>query len=154
MYEMRRLLPDLADALGAIVGDWDTHRREQTLAEVWPAIEDITIDHGIMEHSDRVAVVPGSFGWSDLGDWNGVGKLMQNGNTAQSENVVIDADLLAYDAHNLMVYGNGRPVAVVGLDNIVVVDTDDALLVCERSQAQRVKAIVDMLKQRGSTELI
>lgn len=154
MQELRRLLPDVAAALSTIVDDWDTSRREQTLAEVWPTIKDITIDHGIMEHSDRVAVVPGTFGWSDLGDWHGVAKIIQNGNTEESEHVVIDADLLAHDAHNLMVYGNGRPIAVIGIDNIVVVDTDDAVLVCERSRSQEVKSIVDMLKQRGSTELI
>lgn len=154
MYEMRRLLPEVAAALEKIVNDWDTPQREQTLAEIWPTIEDITIDHGILERSDHVAVVPGSFGWSDLGDWHGVGKIIQNGNTEEFQNVVVNADLLAHDANNLMVYGNGRPIAVIGIDNIVVVDTDDAVLVCERSQAQRVKAIVDLLKQRGSTELI
>ena len=154
MHEMRRLLPDVAAALTTIVDDWNTPRREQTLAEVWPTIEDVTIDHGILERSNHVAVVPGSFGWSDLGDWNGVGKIIQKGNNQSNENVVIDTELLATDAKNLVIFGNGRPIAVVGLDNIVVVDTDDALLVCERSQAQNVKSIVDLLKQRGSTELI
>jgi mannose-1-phosphate guanylyltransferase len=154
MHEMRRLLPNVATALTTIVDDWDTPRREQTLAEIWPTIEDVTIDHGILERSNHVAVVPGSFGWSDLGDWHGVGKIIQNGNANGSENVVIDTHLLATDARNLVIFGNGRPIAVVGLDDIVVVDTDDALLVCNRSHAQQVKSIVDLLKQRGSTELI
>lgn len=154
MDEMRSLLPDLAATLETIVNDWDTPAREETLATVWPTIADVTIDHGILERSDRVAVVPGSFGWSDLGDWNGVGKIIQSGNNDGSDNVVIDAELLATDARNLVIFGNGRPIAVVGLDDIVVVDTEDALLVCERSQAQQVKSIVDLLKQRGSTELI
>lgn len=154
MEEMRRLLPDIAAAVEEIARAWDTPDREATLARIWPTIEDVTIDHGIMERSDRVAVVPGEFGWSDLGDWHGVGKIIHARNNAMDESVVIDADVLAIDASNLIVYGVGRPVAVVGLDDVVVVDTHDAVLVCNRSQAQNVKSIVDLLKQRGSTELI
>ncbi len=154
MSEMHRLLPEVASALDAIVSDWDTPRREETLADVWPTIEDITVDHGILERSDHVAVVPGAFGWSDLGDWHGVGKIIQNGTGDAGESVVVNSDLLANDANNLVIFGSGRSVAVVGLNNIVVVDTEDAVLVCDRSQAQQVKTIVDMLKQRGSTELI
>lgn len=154
MEEMRRLLPDIARALNEIVAAWDTPQREEVFARIWPTIEDVTIDHGILERSDRVAVVPGSFGWSDLGDWHGVGKIIQDRNIPSEENVVVDADVVAVDASNLVVYGNGRQIAVIGLDDIVVVDTQDAVLVCERSRAQDVKSIVDALKQRGSTDLI
>lgn len=154
MEEMHRLLPDVACVLDRIAADWDTPRRERTLTELWPTIEDVTVDNGILERSDRVAVVTGSFGWSDLGDWHGVGKIIQNGNADALDNVVVNTDLLACDANNLVIFGNDRPIAVVGIDNIIVVDTDDAVLVCERSQAQRVKTIVDQLKERGSTELI
>ncbi len=121
------------------------------LAEIWPEIQDVTIDHGILEKSDRVAVVPGDFGWTDLGDWHGFGTVSCDDPHA---NVVINADLLASDVQGAVVMGNGRLVALLGVSDIVVVDTNDALLVCDRSRAQEVRELVEALKRRGSTDLI
>lgn len=149
--EMRALLPELAAALTTIAAAWDTPDRERVLAETWPAIEDVTIDNGILERSDRVAVVPGTFGWTDLGDWHGYGKVAGNGS---SDTVAIDAEVLAIDSPNAVVIGNRRLVALLGIENLIVVDTEDALLICDRSRAQEVKQLVDTLRQRGSTELI
>lgn len=150
LEEMSRLLPDLAGSLMRIAGDWDTPQRQETFARIWPEIADVTIDHGILERSDRVAVVPSQMGWSDLGDWDNVGKLLQGGDG----NVVVNSEVLASNANHSVVYGNQRPVALVGVENLVVIDTDDALLICDREQAQDVKSIVDQLKQQGRTELL
>ena len=154
MEEMRRLLPDIAAGIDEIVASWDTAVRDETLARVWSGMQDVTIDHGILERSDRVAVVPGSFGWSDLGDWHGVGTIVNQRNSEPAENVIVNADVIAVDSTNAVVFGNGRQIAIVGLDDVIVVDTHDALLVCQRSHAQSIKSVVDHLKQRGSTELI
>ena len=148
--EMRRLLPELAVALEQIATDWDTPRRQATMDAIWPDVQDVTIDHGILEHSDRVAVVPADFGWTDLGDWHGLGKVAATDPTA---NLVVNAELLAEDANSAVVYGNGRLIALVGLDNVIIVDTDDALLVCERSRAQDVRLLVETLKRRGASHL-
>jgi mannose-1-phosphate guanylyltransferase len=159
MEEMYRYLPEVAESLTTIAAAWDTPDRASIMADIWPTIEEVTIDTGILERSNRVAVVPGLFGWTDLGDWHGYGKvagetidgaLAGNG----SGNLTVNADLLTIDAHNAVVLGNGRLVALLGLDNVVVVDTEDALLVCDRSRAQDVRKLVDELKRRGSTELI
>lgn len=154
MEELRRLLPDLAGAIDEIVAAWDTPAREETLARVWTGIEDVTIDHGILERSSRVAMVPGSFGWSDLGDWHGVGTIIQERNTLYPENVVVNADVITVDATNAVVFGSGRQVAIVGIDDVIVVDTHDAVLVCRRSHAQQTKEVVDQLKAAGATDLI
>jgi mannose-1-phosphate guanylyltransferase len=151
MAEIERFLPELHDALQRIVDAWDTPRREETLARIWPTVTDVSIDHGILERSDRVDVVPGTFGWSDLGDWHGVGTILQNGDDS---NVVIGCEAVTSHARNAVIVGNQRTVAVVGIDNIVVVDTPDALLVCERSRAQDVRGIVAQLRQRGALDLI
>jgi mannose-1-phosphate guanylyltransferase len=98
-----------------------------------------------------VAVVPGDFGWTDLGDWHGYGTIACDDPTA---NTAVNAELLASDVQGAVVMGNGRLVALLGVKDIVVVDTDDALLVCHRSRAQEVRDIVEALKQRGSTDLI
>lgn len=151
MEEVKRHLPELAAALETIAAAWDTQDQERVMAEVWPAIQDVTIDHGILEKSDRVAVVPGDFGWTDLGDWHGFGTVSCDDPLA---NTAINAELLASDVQGAVVMGNGRLVALLGLRDIVVVDTDDALLVCDRSRAQEVRELVETLKRRGSTDLI
>jgi mannose-1-phosphate guanylyltransferase len=154
MEELRRLLPEIAAGIDEIVAAWDSPERDETLARVWAGMQDITIDHGILERSDNVAVVPGSFGWSDLGDWHGVGSLIGERSSQPGENVIVNADVITVDATNAVVFGNGRQIAIVGFDDAIVVDTHDALLVCRRSHAQNIKAVVDELKQRGSTDLI
>ena len=148
--EMRRYLPDLAATLEELAAHWDTPDRDAAMARLWPGIEDVTIDQGILEQSDRVAVVPGTFGWTDLGDWHGFGAVAGR----PDENLAINAELLARDSRGAFVYGTGRLVALIGVDNLVVIDTDDALLVCDRNRAQEVKEIVEELKRRGSTDLI
>ena len=75
--EMKRLLPDLHDALVRIAAAWDTSEQENVLASIWPELAEVTIDHGVMEHAKRVAVVPAAMGWSDIGDWHGLGELLQ-----------------------------------------------------------------------------
>lgn len=149
--EMHRLLPDLATALETIAADWDTDQRQATFEAIWPTITDVSIDHGILERSDRVAVVPGSFGWTDLGDWHGLGRIL-TGNVA--ENIALAPNVVIKDSNGLIVVGGARTIVVLGVDDVVVVDTDDAVLVCHRSHAQAVKEIVSELKLRGSTGLI
>lgn len=151
LEEMQRHLPGLATSIETIAAAWDTPEREQILAQIWPTIQDVTIDHGILEKSDRVAVVPGDFGWTDLGDWHGFGTVASDDPLA---NVAINAELLASDVQGAVVMGNGRLVALLGLRDIVVVDTDDALLICDRSRTQEVRGFVETLKRRGSTDLI
>jgi mannose-1-phosphate guanylyltransferase len=151
MEELQRHLPDLADALETIAAAWDTPDRDRVMAEIWPEIQDVTIDHGLLEKSDRVAVVPGDFGWTDLGDWHGFGSVACEDRMA---NTVVNAELLASDVQGAVVMGNGRLVALLGVSDIVVVDTEDALLVCDRSRAQDVRELVEALKRQGSTDLI
>jgi len=163
MNELHEHLPGVADALERIASVWDTPERETAMQEIWPEIEDVTIDHGILEHSNRVAVVPGRFGWTDLGDWHGFGNMMsnikvesnenQNDHGQWSGNYVVNAELLSLDSTNSIVFGHGRLIALLGLDNVAVIDTEDALLICNRTRAQDVRKVVEQLKQRGSSKL-
>lgn len=151
MGELDRYLPALSAVLREIATDWATPRGAETLARLWPGIESVTIDEGIFERSQRVAVVPGRFSWSDIGDWQALADISQpdgGGNIVEASNVVM------LGTQRTVVYGSTRAIALVGVSDLVVVDTPDALLVCERSQAQRVREIVDELRRRGSTDLI
>lgn len=148
--EMARQLPDLHAGLMRICDFWESPKRDQIVAEVWSGLAETTIDHGIMEHAQRVAVVPAEMGWSDVGDWNGLGDLIEHDDVGNS----VKGDLIQIESTQCVVWSEtGRLVALIGQENTVVVDTPDALLVIDRARAQDVKRIVDELKKRKRVEI-
>ncbi len=123
------------------------------LDEIWPQLPRIAVDHAVAEPAaaaGRVAVVPASFDWEDVGDFDSLAGLLAR--EGESVTVLGDADVRVVDASGLVVAG-GRTIAVVGLDDVVVVDTPDALLVTTRARAQDVKAVVAALKESGRADL-
>jgi mannose-1-phosphate guanylyltransferase len=155
--ELERQLPELHAGLVRVADAWDQPDRDEVLAEVWPTLPKISVDHGIMEGAaarGRVATVPGAFGWNDIGDWDTLGEILP---ADPDGNVLVtgapDALLTTDTKGAVVVAGAGRTVALLGLRDIVVVDTPDAVLVCPRERAQQVKGIVDELKSRGATDL-
>jgi len=142
--------PGLAEGLRAIAAD------PTRLADVWPTLTKIAIDHALAEPAARdgkVAVIPGDFGWDDVGDFASLAGLLPSaGDDLKVLGTAVE-DVLLHDASGLVVSGTGRTVAVLGLDDVVVVDTPDALLVTTRARAQDVKALVDRLKESGRTDL-
>jgi mannose-1-phosphate guanylyltransferase len=145
LAEVGRLQPDLLAGVSRIAEVWGTPEQESVAAEIWATIPESTIDQGILEHAERIAVVPATFGWSDVGDWNNLGELIERDDFGNS----VRGDLVQSQTRNSIVWSEtGRLVALVGLDNIAVVDTEDALLVVDRKEAQEVRRIVDQLKAR------
>lgn len=141
--------PVLLSAINEIADAWDTPCREETLSRIWNDLPDSTIDQGIMEKADRVAVVPAEIGWSDVGDWHGLGELIEQDAVGNS----VRGDLIQVETRQSVVWSEtGRLVALVGLENIVVVDTEDALLVIDRDRAQDVRKVVEQLKRLRRTE--
>lgn len=144
--------PEFADALRAIAAE------PSRLAELWPTLPKIALDHAVAEpaaDAGRVAVVPSSFPWEDIGDFDALATLLgRAGQDAGAPTVLGDgAGVLSVDSTGLVVPAGGRVVAVVGLEDVVVVDTPDALLVTTRARAQEVKQVVAALKESGRTEL-
>nr|WP_222710271.1 mannose-1-phosphate guanylyltransferase [Quadrisphaera setariae] len=152
-------LPALADGLREIAAAWDSPSREQVLDAVWPSLVKIAIDHAIAEPvaaAGGVAVVPGSFGWDDVGDWDSLASLVPG---AASQVAVLgdDAAVLGLAASGLVVAGSGVPgrtVSVLGVPDVVVVDTPDALLVTTREHAQSVKGLVGAWRERERDDLV
>jgi mannose-1-phosphate guanylyltransferase len=141
--------PGLLAAINEVVDAWDSPEREETLSRIWSDLPDSTIDQGIMEKSDRVAVIPAEFGWSDVGDWHGLGELIAQDAVGNS----VRGDLVQVETSRSVVWSEtGRLVALVGLENIVVVDTEDALLVIDRARSQDVRKVVEHLKKMRRTE--
>lgn len=145
LAEVERLLPELYAGLLRITASWDSVEREATIAEVWASLPEITVDQGVMEHADNVAVVPAEMGWSDVGDWHGLGELMTQDDAGNG----VRANFLHVEAQRCVVWSEtGRLVSLLGVEGIVVVDTPDALLVAERGRAQQVRDIVKRLQER------
>ncbi len=148
--EIARLQPALFAGITRIAAAWGTARQERVSAEVWAGLEESTIDQGIMERAERVAVVPAELGWSDVGDWHGLGELIEHDDLGNS----VHGDIVQVDTRRSVVWSEtDRVVALVGIENTAVVDTPDALLVVNRDHAQDVKRIVEQLKRARRTEL-
>jgi len=147
---LARWHPDFAATLRAIAAE------PARLGELWPTLPRIALDHAVAEPAaaaGRVVVVPAAFDWDDIGDFDSLAALLGPGE-AGGPTVLGDPSLVrAVDASGLVVPRAGRTVAVVGLDDVVVVDTPDALLVTTRSRAQQVKAVVESLKADGRADL-
>ena len=148
LEKFKTLLPDIYADLETIAAAFGTPDEEKVLNEVYPKIRSISVDYGIMEKADGILVVPGEFGWNDVGSWDMMNVLHKE----DGQGNIAVGDALLIDSKNTTVYSSGRLVAVVGADDLVVVETPDAVMVCPRSKAQDVKKIVDALKEQNRTD--
>ncbi|GII99622.1 mannose-1-phosphate guanylyltransferase [Sediminihabitans luteus] len=154
---LARERPALHDGLRTIAAAWDSPARDEVVAATWPGLERIAIDHAVAEPVAAlggVAVVPGTFGWDDVGDFNSLAALLPSVDGAGSKVLGDGADVVRIDSAGSVVVPGDRVVAVLGLDDVVVVDTPDALLVTTRARAQKVKQMVDALHDLGLDELL
>lgn len=136
--------PILFEQLQEIGRALGTRREKSTVARVWRKIKNETIDIGIMEKSKRVVTLPMDVGWNDVGSWATLLDLLPRD---ANKNVVV-GEHLGIDTGASLIYGSERLIATVGLQEMVIVDTGDALLVCAKDRAQDVKHIVELLKQK------
>lgn len=158
LAHLARERPELHDGLREVARAWDTPARAEVLGRVWPTLEKIAIDHAIAEPvaaAGGVAMVPGDFGWDDVGDFNSLAALLPAVDGSGSK-VLGDVDqvLRIESAGSVVVPAAGRQIVVLGLDDVVVVDTDDVVLVTTRARAQQVKAAVDAVRDRGRDDLL
>ncbi|MCB9137380.1 MAG: NTP transferase domain-containing protein [Caldilineaceae bacterium] len=151
LNEMARQMPDMHAALQTIGAAADGPNAQIVLEEEWQKMPNTSIDYGILEHAEKVAVVPLNAGWSDVGSWDALEGLLTGD---QDGNVIINSDLTAIESHNNIIYGNRRMIATIGVDDMVVVDTGDALLIGRRNQMQKVKDVVDALKNNARSDLL
>ena len=116
--------------------------------EVFSSLPSLSIDYAVMEKSSKVVLVPANIGWSDVGAWNALDDVCEK----DSAGNILTGNVLARDCNNSIVHGNNRLVAILGLNDTVVVDTQDALLVCAKDKSQDVKKIVEALNEKGHSE--
>jgi mannose-1-phosphate guanylyltransferase len=148
--EMLHFQPELQAGIDTIVGAWDEPYRDRTMAAHWNDLPTVTIDNGIMELAERVAVVPADLDWSDVGDWSGLGEMWP---TDDRGNQAIGT-LVAIESHGSVTWsGTDRLIALLGVEDLIVVETEDAILVASRDRAQDVRKIVEDLKRTGRLNL-
>ena len=128
----------------------DIERAPDSLPDVWAQVKNETIDRGIMERADNAAVVPIDIGWSDIGSWASLHDLL---NADWSGNVVRGSHL-GIDTRGSLIHSNGKLIATIGLSDLIVVETEDAILICPKARAQDVKEIVEALKRQNRSELL
>lgn len=117
-------------------------------AEDYEVIEDISIDYAIMEHSKKIALIPFECEWNDLGSWSAIFDTLEK----DSDDNYIFGNVIDIESKNSLIYSSSRLVAAVGLNDIAVVETEDAILVCDKNKTQDVKKVFDTLKQNNSPE--
>ena len=143
---LARHQPECLAHLQAIAAAWDTPDREQVFAEEFAAIKGVSIDYAVLEHADDVAVIEAPFSWDDLGGWSAVAR--QRGSDAAGSTVV--GRHLGLDSTGLLVHtSDDHLVVTLGLEDMLVVHTDDATLIARRSHEEQIRRVVSELENRG-----
>ncbi|MFZ4770340.1 MAG: mannose-1-phosphate guanylyltransferase [Ferruginibacter sp.] len=140
-----QLLPEMHEVFDTEKNLFNTKKEAEALERIYPQCVNISIDYGIMEKADNVYVIPSDFGWSDLGTWKSTYDTIEKdylGNAVTGENVVV------IDATKNMVHaGNNKLLVLQGLDDFIVVDTNDVLLICKKEKEQEIKEYVAEIKR-------
>ena len=144
-------LPDIYTKLMRIQKALGTPAEDEVLHREYKEMERISVDYGIMEKLDDILVLPGDFGWNDIGSWTTVADIASK----DEDGNVVNALHVSLDTHNCLVFGKDEKViATIGIDDLIIVDTDDALLICKKDRSQDVKKIVDKLKENGMEDYL
>lgn len=145
LEELHLHRPQLAQSLNLIGAAIGTPHEQAVLDAVWPALESVAIDVAVMEQTAHGVVIPADLGWSDVGDWAALAETLPRdpaGNTVLGTHVGLDT-------RTTLVYGNGRIVATIGVEDLLIVDTHDVILICQRSRAQDVKALLASVREHN-----
>lgn len=148
--------PELHAQISELAKAWGTKDQASAMATIWPGLKKIAIDYALAEPAAKqglVAVVPGEFEWHDVGDFASIAELQSQGRKGNLA-VLGSAKVLSDSSSGILVSDTNRLVALIGLEDVIVVDTPDALLITTKEHAQKVKSLVDALKQTGHSELL
>ncbi len=149
LSEIATQMPTLYKNLEEIGHAWGSPYQQTVLEKIWPDIKPETVDYGIMEGAERVAVIPAEgLQWSDVGSWDSLFEVLPGD---KNGNIILGGRHISLDTHESLIYVDQphRLVVTIGIDGLVVVDTGDVLLVCRKDQAQEVRRVVNLLKESG-----
>jgi mannose-1-phosphate guanylyltransferase len=142
--ELKKYLPGLYNQIIKVHSKHDINK-------IWSKIKPISIDYGLLEKSKKIVLVPAGFSWTDLGSWDALYEILPK----DKNNSVIQADYFGLDSkNNIILSKSKRLIASVGIKNLVIIDTPDALLICDRDKSQEIKTLFDCLKKEKRKECI
>ena len=148
----KKHMPEMYDLFATEQEKLNTSEEKTVIEEIYPQCTNISIDFGIMEKADNVYVIPAEFGWSDLGTWNSAWENMEKD---YLENAVAGKNVMVIDSTKCMVHASEKKLVILqGLDNFIVVDTKDALLICEKEKEQEIKDYVAEVKRKKGDKFL
>jgi mannose-1-phosphate guanylyltransferase len=149
---MEKFLPALHQSMIGIEEAMGTDREQEIIDREYAHIEPISIDYGVMEKAKNVLLIRGDFGWSDVGSWDALWEISgrdEDGNAAST-----CGHFVGVDAKDSLVHSTGKMVALIGVKDLIVVETEDSLLICKRGRSQDVKKVVDILEKKNMKEFL
>lgn len=150
LLNMKKIMPEVYDGLMRIQAAIGTADENIVLEKEFQDFVSQSIDYGIMEKADHIYTLPGTFGWDDVGSWLAVERIKKSNELGN----VIDGNVITVDTHNCIIQGGKKLLAVVGLENVVIVDTEDATLICAKDSTNNIKKVTENLKICNRDEYI
>jgi mannose-1-phosphate guanylyltransferase len=155
MRAMGLYLSEMAAQLMTISKSLGTREEKETINKIYEKAEEISIDFGVSEKAQNMVLVPSNFSWSDIGDWKVVYDLSKKD---ENNNAIIfekgKGDYLGIDTENCLIHFSDQLIATIGVDNLIIIDTGNALLVASKDRAEEVKKLVGLLKEKGKVEYL
>lgn len=146
-------MPELYEGLQRIRQSLGTNAYEKVLSEEFAKLESVPIEYGVMEHVQNAVMIPAPYTWSDVGSWDALYDILHKNDGTNS--VVPDEEFhVGYDTHGCLISAGSRLVATIGVRDMIIVDSPQALMICPRDRAQDVKKLLELIKDRGKTDLL
>lgn len=150
LANIKALMPDIYDGLVRIEAAVGTSAYDAVLETEYQQFRSESIDIGVMEHAENIYTLPGSFGWDDVGNWLAIERI----NATNEDGNYVEGDVIAIGTQHSTICGGKRLIAAVGVEDLIVVDTDDAILICDKNSTQDVKKVIAHLKDSNRDQLI
>jgi Mannose-1-phosphate guanylyltransferase len=145
MDSFKQYMPDLYWSIEKIKGSIGTNKQDLVIKEEFMKLESISIDYGVMERADNIYVIPCDFGWDDVGSWTSLERL----NPQDELGNVVKGKIISIDTRDCIVKGDKKLIATIGIEDLIVVDTEDAILICKKDRAQDIKQLINEIKENS-----
>lgn len=150
LYNLERFMPETFAGLKRIQASIGTPEEEDVLRKEFAQFQSQSIDYGIMEKAENIYTVPGTFGWDDVGSWLAVERIRKSNEMGN----VVSGNIITVGTHNCIIQGEKKLIAAVGLEDLIIVDTEDATLICAKDSTADIKKVLENLKICNRDEYI
>jgi mannose-1-phosphate guanylyltransferase len=150
LSNIEKHMPNLHKSLQEISISFGTDSFEEILYNEYSKLDSISIDYGIMEKAENIYVLPGIFGWDDVGSWTSLDRVYE----PDDDGNIIKGNVVNYNTRDCIIEGNGRLIATIGVEDLIVVETDDVTMICSKENAQDVKALLKKLREENKEEYL